>query len=163
MKEKGMSDIKWTDVIQSIGVIAALLFTGWEMHRRTREQRFQNYLASISGFADLARLMVEKPELHSLYEYSTVDLTKTYEQLSSDERAKVHYCDAVIALCETVWLAGEQGWLSKDEWPFWKQWANDLGGSPYFRWTAKWVAGEYDATFLAALMASQQKKSATAA
>ena len=158
-----MIDIKWSDVIQSVGVIAALLFTGWEMHKRTREQRFQNYLTGMGGFFELARLMVEKPELHSLYEYSAADLTKTYEQLSPDERAKVHYCDTVIALCETVWLAGHEGWLAEDEWPFWKEWAKDLSGSPYFRWTVKWVEGEYDATFLAALRAHQEKVSGTAA
>ncbi len=158
-----MTDLKWTDVIQSVGVIAALLFTGWEMHKRTREQKFASYVAGMSGFVDLARLMVEKPELQSLYEYSPTDLTKTYEQLSPDERAKVHYCDTLIALCETVWLAGREGWLAQDEWPFWQRWAKDLNGSPYFRWTLAWVAGEYDGAFLAALRGNHEPGSRKAA
>ena len=152
-----MSDLGWTDMIQSVGVIAALLFTGWEMHKRTREQKFQSYLSGMSGFVDLAHLMIENSELHSLYEYSPTDLSKTYEQLSSGERARVHYCDTLIALCETVWLAAREGWLAHDEWPFWQRWAEDLRGSPYFRWTLVWVEGEYDPTFLAVLRGHHER------
>jgi len=149
--EEQMDEIRWTDVLQSIGVIAALGFTGWEMRQRSREQKFQNYFASISAFVELARMMVEKPELQGLYTYSAVDLTKPYEEMSSDERSMVHYCDTVLALCETVWLATREKWLANDEWPFWQRWTRDLNRSPYFRWTLAWVDGEYDPAFLATL------------
>jgi len=143
-----MNQPNWTDILQTIGVITALLFTGWEMRARTREQRFRNYLDGIAGFVEFARLMVEKPQLHALYEYSAKELNKTYEQLTVEEKARVHYCDSIIALCETVWLATEEGWLPKDEWLYWKRWAVDLNGSREFRWTLKWVANEYDEQFL---------------
>jgi hypothetical protein len=56
---------------------AALLFTGWEVRARVREQRFRNYLDAISGFVNISHLMIEKPEFHSIYEYSQQELTKT--------------------------------------------------------------------------------------
>jgi hypothetical protein len=123
------------------------------MRARAREQKFRNYLDAISGFVNLASLIVETPSLQVIYKYSSNDLTKKYEDLSSDERAQVHYCDAMIALCETVWLASEKGWLSEDEWLYWKRWAHELNGSPVFRWTLNWVSNDYDATFLSALKA----------
>jgi hypothetical protein len=124
------------------------------MHRRSREQKFQNYVSAIGGFVELARLMVERPELHGLYEDSPEELTKTYEQLSPEERAKVLYCDTIIALCETVWRATQERRLPHDEWAFWQRWARGLNGSPYFRWTLrKFVEGEYIPSFLAALVA----------
>ncbi len=143
-----MNQANWTDILQSLGVIAALFFTGLEIRARTREQRFRNYLDGIAGFVQFARLMVEKPQLHALYQYSAKELNKTYEQLTVEEKARVHYCDSIIALCETVWLATEEGWLPKDEWLYWKRWAVDLNGSREFRWTLKWVANEYDEQFL---------------
>jgi hypothetical protein len=110
-----MSDVNWTDLIQSVGVIAALLFTSWEMYSRRREQRFQSYLTGMTSFVDLARLMIERPELHDLYQDSDTNLTKTYEQMSPQEKAKIHYCDTIIALCETVWLGVREG-LAVQQW-----------------------------------------------
>ena len=146
----------WTDILQTVAVVAALLFTAWEMRARVREQRFRNYLDAISGFLNLSNLIIEKPEIHALYEYSKQDLTRTYEQMSSEEKTRVHYCDTLIALCETVWYASEEKWVPEDEWFYWKRWANDLCGSPYFRWTLSWVEGEYDAKFLAALRSASR-------
>src|SRR6266508_1923020 len=105
-----MNATGWTDILQTVAVLAALLFTGWEFRARAREQKFRNYLDGISGFVNLAGMMVEKPELHALYCYSSDELTKTYEQLSPDQKARVHYCDTIIALCEPVWLAAQQKW-----------------------------------------------------
>jgi hypothetical protein len=146
-----MSDVRWTDVIQSVGVMAALLFTASEMWRRRHEQRFQNYLMGIGRFADLARLIVERPELRGLYDYVDVGLPESYANLTPDDKAKVNYCDAVIALCETVWLASEEGWVAEDEWKYWRAWAIELRQSPYFRWSLKWVGDDYDKRFLALL------------
>jgi len=140
------------DVIQTIGVVAALVFAAWEIRARVREQRFRNYLDSISGFVDLGKLMVENPDLHALYEYSTIDWEKKeYEELSPREKALVHYCDTIIALCETVWVAGIEGWVPKDEWPYWKRWTDQLNNSPAFRWTLNWVQDDYAEEFIADL------------
>jgi hypothetical protein len=158
--EGSMADLTWaqivqngSDVVQSIGVIAALLFTGWEMRTRAREQKYRNYLDAVSGFVNLASLMVERPSLQAIYEYSPNDLAKTYEQLSPEERAQVNYCDAMIALCETVWVASEKGWLAEDEWLYWRSWAHELNGSPVFRWTLAWVRTDYDEGFVDELKA----------
>jgi hypothetical protein len=163
-----MTDINWTtvaNVIQSVGVIGALFFTCLEMRKRTREQRFERYAAGLSGFIDLARLMVERPELHDLYVESNKDLdpTYTYEMMTSEERAKVLYSDTIIALCETVWLAGREGHLEKDEWLFWQRWARELSGSRYFRWTVNAAEHEeeYDLDFLAEL--KREERTTTAA
>lgn len=128
---EAMADFNWTDLVQSVAVTAALVFTAWETRRRSREHRFQSYVRGISDFLSLARLMVERPELQDLYEYSDQALRKAYEEMSPAERAKVHYCDTIIALCESVWLAAEEGHVAGDEWPFWERWAADLSGSPY--------------------------------
>ena len=148
-----MNNLIWTDIAQTLAVLAALFFTGWEFRTRAREQKFRNYLDGISGFVSLAAIMVEKAELHGLYDYSSDDLAKTYEQLSPAQRARVHYCDTIIALCETVWLAANERWLPTDEWAYWKRWAHDLNGSPEFRWTLRWVEGEYDEAFIGELRA----------
>jgi hypothetical protein len=153
-----MNNPTWTDILQTVAVVAALLFTGWEMRARRREQRFRNYLDAISGFVNLATLMVEKKELHAIYEYSDRDIKKTYDQLSSDEKARVHYCDTIIALCETVWLAAQEGWLSKDEWSYWKLWTDQLNKSAEFRWTLDWVRGDYDEEFRKVLLGKKEKK-----
>ncbi|HYU09141.1 MAG TPA: hypothetical protein VEK77_07170 [Gemmatimonadales bacterium] len=141
----------WTDVAQTLAVLAALFFTGWEFRARAREQKFRNYLDGISGFVNLAAIMVEKAELQGLYDYTSEELTRNYQQLSAAQRARVHYCDTIIALCETVWLAANEKWLPADEWGYWKRWAHDLNGSPEFRWTLRWVEEEYDKTFISEL------------
>jgi hypothetical protein len=148
-----VNDPTCTDILQTVAVVAALVFTGWEIRGRAHEQKFRNYLDGMSGFIDLARLMVEKPELHALYEYSSEDICKTYEELSPEQKSRVHYCDTIIALCEPVWVASEQRWIAKDEWPHWINWIHDLNGAPEFRWTLKWIEGEYDDEFVKALRA----------
>jgi hypothetical protein len=55
----------------------------------------------------------------------------------------------IIARCETIWFASEEGWIPKDEWRYWKTWVRQLGGSPDFRWTVDWVAGDYSEEFIA--------------
>ena len=147
-----MDTPSWTDILQTAAVVAALMFTGWEIRSRAREQKFRNYLDAISRSVDLAKLMVERAELHGIYDYSSEDVDKCYGDLSPEEKARVNYCDMLIALCETVWLAGEQGWLSKDEWPYWQKWAHQLNQSAEFRWTLQWVKDDYDAAFLASLV-----------
>ena len=153
-----MNNPFWTDILQTVAVVAALLFTAWEIRARTREQKFRNYLDAISGSVDLAKLMVERQELHAIYDYSKTDITRNYNQLSPDEKARAHYCDTIIALCETVWLASQEGWLSKDEWPYWKRWTDQLSQSAIFRWTLNWVQDDYDEEFLSALRVQPAKQ-----
>lgn len=144
-----MNDPSWTDIIQTIAIIAALIFTAYEMRARTREQRFANYLTAIAGSVDLAKLMVEHRELHAVYEYSPTDWPVTeYQKLTPEQKSMVHYCDQTIALCETVWLAAREGWVSPDEWHYWKVWADQLNQSPAFRWTLQWVRTDYDPQFI---------------
>jgi hypothetical protein len=144
-----MSGTGWTDILQGIGIVAALFFTGWEIRVRAREQKLRNYMDAISGSVDLAKLMVENPHLHALYEYSPGDWGKmTYDQLTSEEKARVLYCDLIVALCETVWLAAQEGFLSEDEWPYWQRWAHELNQAPAFRWALNWVKDDYDPDFL---------------
>ena len=154
-----MNDPTWTDIIQTVAIVAALIFTGLEMRARRHEQKFRNYLDAISGFVSLAMLMVENQELHALYESSDRDIKKTYDQLSPNEKARVNYCDTIIALCETVWVATQEGWLPKDEWLYWKRWIDQLKKSAEFRWTLDWVRGDYDDEFLNILRISHERVS----
>jgi hypothetical protein len=146
-----MNQLYWVDFAQTTALFGALLFTAFEFRARKRELRFRNYLDGISGFNDLAKLMIERTELHALYNYTPVDLPGEYDDLTAEEKSLVHYCDSIIALCETVWLAGTDGWLPKDEWLYWLRWVAQLNGSPFFRWTLKWVQGDYDSSFLQSL------------
>ncbi len=143
-----MSDFSWLDLAQTGVLFGGLLFTAWEFRVRAREQQFRNYLDGIAGFLDISKLMVEMSELHDLYEYSPRKLTRSYEDMSPEERSQVHYCDMVIALCESVWIASKRKWVSRDEWSYWNRWIKDLCGSPYFRWTVEWVEDEYDPQFI---------------
>jgi len=146
-----MNNPNWTDIIQTVAIVIAILFTGLEIRAKRQQEKFRNYLDAISGFMNLETLMIERKELHALYEYSDKDIKKTYEQLSPDEKARVHYCDTIIALCETVWVAEQNGWLEKDEWLYWKRWTDQLNKSAEFRWTLDWVRGDYDEDFLSDL------------
>ena len=143
-------------ILQTVGVIGALVFASWGFFARACELRFQNYLSAMSGFVDLQKMLIEKQELHSLYEYSEKDLEKgKYEEMSQDEKTLIHYCDTIIAVCETVWRACQEKWLHKDEWQYWRDWLQDISASPHFRWTLKWVAQterQYDERFLKDLM-----------
>jgi hypothetical protein len=137
----------------------ALLTQMREEHRvAVRAQRFQTYAARITSFIDLARLMIEHPELHDLYQNSRCD-NKSYDDMSPSERSKIHYCDAVIALCETVWRARKEQQVEEDEWGFWRQWALGLAGSSYFVQAIKWAreGREYEETFLTALAPKKGK------
>jgi len=143
--------IDWTmilSLIQSIGVITALFFTAYEIRRRRKEQQFRNYLDGISGFVDDTKLLIENTKLQGLYNYTTENITQVYEDLTDAQRARVHYCDSIIARCETVWLASEKGWVAKDEWRYWRTWIQQLGGSAEFRWTVDWVVDDYDEEFM---------------
>jgi hypothetical protein len=135
--------------VQSIGVIAALAFAGYELYQRNREQKFRNYLDYMGVFFDATKLLVENKDLHPLYSYSLADLpAASYDELSPEQRSRVHYCDVVIGLCETVWVANQEGWLDKTEWPYTQMWLLQLGQSPDFRWTVDWVTGDYSEDFM---------------
>jgi hypothetical protein len=135
--------------VQTIGVLAALTFTGYELYRRNREQRFRNYLDHMVIFFDATKLLVENKDLHPLYDYSWVDIDAvSYEQLAPDQKARVHYCDVLIGLCETVWVANKEGWLDNTEWPYIKEWIRQLAQSPDFRWTVNWVTDDYSHDFM---------------
>ncbi len=143
--------IDWTmilSLIQSIGVMTALVFTAYEMHSRRKEQQFRNYLDGIAGFVNDTKLLIENTALQGLYNYTTEDIMQAYEDLSDAQKARVHYCDSIIARCETVWLASEKGWVAKDEWRYWRTWIRQLGGSAEFRWTVDWVADDYAEDFI---------------
>ena len=144
-----MSGSSWTDVVQTVAIVAALLFTAWELRSRTLELRYRNYLDAISGSVDLAKLLVENTNLHAIFEYSNIDWTeRSYAELTPDKKAMVHYCDLYVAHCETVWLAAEEGWVPNDEWPHWQADLHRLNRSPAFRWTLGWIQEDYDQTFL---------------
>ena len=138
----------WTDIIQTIAVVGALLYTAFEVRSRRKELRFRNYLDAISGFVELAKLMVEKPELQALYAYSKDDITSDYQSLTPEQKARINYCDSIIALCETIWLADREKWLDGDEWPYWKKWLVELNQSAEFRWAVEWVKGDYAPDFI---------------
>jgi hypothetical protein len=97
---------------------------------------------------DLSKTMMERTELQeigkAIYgQHSDDDLPCRFSELSSDQKARVIYCDLIIALCETVWVAHKKRWLPRDEWPYWRAWAHLLTASPDFRWALKWAkAGE---------------------
>lgn len=151
VKGEPMDNVNWTDILQTGAILVALVFTGCEMRSRVRELKFRNYLDAISGHVDLAKLLVENPHLHAIYDYSPIDWTKkSYGDLSTDEKAQVHYCDQIIALCETVWVAEREKWLV-DEWGYWRSWTDQLNKSPAFRWTLGWVRKDYDPKYLSAI------------
>lgn len=137
--------------VQTIGVLVAMGVTAFEIRARRKEQHFRNYLDGIGGFIDDTKLLVEHKELHALYEYSPDDIAASYAELSDDQTARAHYCDSIIARCETVWLASEEGWLPKDEWRYWRTWVRQLARSPDFRWTVDWVAEDYAEEFIGLL------------
>ena len=143
-----MSTAEWADTIQAAGVIAALLFAGYELHIHTREQRYKNYLDAMAGFAAAQVLMIQTPALHALYEANAKDITAEYAELSLEQKTRVHYCDTLLGLCETVWMAHRKGWIDKSEWPDWERWLMHLHQSPEFRWTLAWVASQYDEDFV---------------
>jgi len=138
--------------VQTVGVLAALTFTGYQLYRRNREQRFRNYLDHMVSFFDATKLLVENKDLHPLYDYSWVDIkAKSYERLTADQKARVHYCDILIGLFETVWVADRERWLAKTEWPYIKAWIRQLAESPDFRWTVEWVTDDYSEDFMIAV------------
>jgi len=77
--------------IQSGGVIAALVFTAYEVRARKRALNFRNYLDGIGGFIQDTKLLVENKDLQALYCYSLDDIDSTYEHLSEAQRSRVHY------------------------------------------------------------------------
>jgi hypothetical protein len=145
-----MSDPAWTDVLQTLAVVGALIFTGWQIRAGVHEQKLQTYFYATSGSRNLSALMVENPELHAIYEYSQRNLTKKYKEMSAEDKARIHYCDALIALFETVWVASQEEGAFEDEWEYWRRWAHGLNGSPYFRWMLEEAKRheEYDKIFL---------------
>jgi hypothetical protein len=147
---------EWADTIQAVGVIAALLFTGYEFRARAKEQRFKNYLDAMASFAETQVLMVQTPVLHALYEANAQDITAEYSELSPEQKIRVHYCDTLLGLFETVWVAHKKGWIDGDEWPYWERWLVHLHKSPEFRWTLSWVKTEYDHEFVQHILVSAQ-------
>jgi len=143
------------DLIQTVGVIAALAFTGYEVYSRKAEQQFRNYLDGISGFRDLTRMIVEREELQCLYDYTATDYCDPYKNLSDKKKTLVNFCDLIICLCESIWVAREKGWLPDDEWGYWDRWIRQLTRSQDFRWAVRWNEGDYDESFMNYLIGLQ--------
>lgn len=144
--------------IQSVGIVGGLMFaasglffTAYEVRQRRKQDRFDHYVRFLSTYAESIKLLVERPDLHALYEYSSEDCLKTYKELTPEEKSRAHYCDLLIALSEMVWLATEKNLVEKDEWEYWRSWLIDLQGSRDFRWTLKWTQRDYAEEFIAEL------------
>ena len=147
--------VEITQLLANVAVLVGVIVAVGQLVQQTRQLRFRNYLSAVSGSADLARQMVERPELHDIYAYSGDDIDGDYRALSTEQRARVHYCDALLSLCETVWYAGSDGWLPEDEWEYWRAWLKQLNGCPEFRWALKWTEGDYDHDFIKSLDLAQ--------
>lgn len=128
--------------------MAALIFTAIEFRGKRKEQHFRNYLDGIKGFIDDSRFFLENSDLHALYTYSPDEITATYEELSEVQRRRALFCDIIIARCETIWVAADEGWVAKDEWKYWQTWLRELAGSSEFRWAVNWLADDYDSAFI---------------
>ena len=143
--------------IQALGVIAALCVTGYQVCRQRRELKYRNYLDGVNDCLDLMKMMVANHDLHPLYDENTVaDLPAAFGELTAQQKSLVYYCDAIIFLCERVWVSQQEGCLAKDEWSYWRKWIHRLNESPYFRWTVVWVEDDYEPDFIAELRPENQ-------
>ena len=145
------------DLAQTIALIAALWFPYKEMKVRRQERTMENYLGANAAYAEAARVMIENPELHGLY-----DGDPEYRKFSDKRKPRALYCDWAISICETVWSEDRDGLIPKGEWKSWLGWLvwfHDV--SEDFRTAWKWVGGpqatewgpEYDPKFIAAVNA----------
>jgi hypothetical protein len=105
----------------------------------------------MSGFSETQILMIQMPVLQALYDADPVDIVADYSGLTPDQRARVHYCDTLLGLCETVWVGHRKGRLDVKEWPQWGRWLVTLHRAPEFRWTLAWVEGAYEPEFIRAI------------
>jgi hypothetical protein len=130
--------------VQSVCLIGALSFTAIKMWRYGKQDKFDHYMRFMSIFLESTRLIVERPELQKLYDYS-----EKYRSLSSEQQARVHYCDLLIGLGEMVWLASRKRILAKDEWAYWRSWLNELfQKSPDFEFALDWCRDQYAREFI---------------
>ena len=139
------------ETAETIAVIFAALFTMYEVRRWIHDSRFRNYFDAIAGFVSINQIMLEKAELHRLYDGSPEDLTKGYGDMSREERNLIHYCDMLIALCEAVWRGSRRKLMYENEWEYWGHWIRELHKSPYWRKALEWDEDQYDKDFIRAV------------
>jgi hypothetical protein len=72
----------WFDLLQTIGIVGGLFFTGWSLHLNTQTQRAANLLTLTVQHRDIWRMLNEEPKLARVLE-ARLDLSQN--PLTDDE------------------------------------------------------------------------------
>jgi hypothetical protein len=65
----------WFDLLQTIGIVGGLFFTGWSLHLDTQTQRAANLLTLTSQHRDIWKILYSEPQLARVLEVN-LDLAK---------------------------------------------------------------------------------------
>ena len=132
-----------TDVVQTLGIIAATLTSAWQMYLQNRQAKASADLALMLKFDDITRYYLEHPGL-----WDTLDIPYGSPDLGQ-HRDRVE--NVVYLVLNTIELAhqhyGKYKLIDQTNWASWAKTLNTYARKPYFR---GWWAGrrlEYAESF----------------
>jgi hypothetical protein len=106
-----------------------------EYRKSRKDKGYDTYIQTILSWVDLEKLLIQHPELQSLYEYN-----KSYKELPKERRKNYHWFSMFLGIVEIVFIASprDRKWMSRDEWEGWDEWISELiNKSEDFRLTWK--------------------------
>src|SRR5580698_7895642 len=99
----------WFDLLQTIGIVGGLFFTGWSLYLNTQTQRAANLLTLTAQHRDIWRMLNEDPKLARVLE-ARLDLSQN--PLTHDE---IRFVGFLFLHLNASYQAIKTGVLSKAE------------------------------------------------
>lgn len=106
--------IQWVTLVANLGVIASLLFLGFEIRQNTNIAKASAYRENIQDIAEWRELLIADPEVARLFEiYSAEGL----EALDETGQARIAaMINNVLGVYENAYFARRYGIVGEEEW-----------------------------------------------
>ena len=124
-----------------IATTATMGFLAYQIILQRRETRRVSYQRLMEEFSNLSKFALEHPDLEKHI--------PTYVSETKEKREAFWYLDMLISLLERVWIADLEGQLSRNSWPLWRNWIEELATNKIFVDHFQQNTKYYESTFVA--------------
>lgn len=131
--------------VQAVGVVASLLFAGWQLSRNRAILERDSYERLSREYQALLWVVVDHPHLDRVWErLSDVDTEKfstglsgdqlwgVWHSMSREEKDCYRYTRSALEIFERAWQLRDAKHIDSETWGKWTEWMVSWSGSAYF-------------------------------
>jgi hypothetical protein len=138
-----------TSVAQTIVITATLAVFIFQFRSQEKATKEASYQSLMGRYNDYIRMLVEKPELAKLLDFSEGDQSPAAkpEKLSPEDEVISAYLLMGYGMFEEVYLLYKKKWIDEDNWEQWSAFLQRMAKQPLFRRIHRGTRGTFDKEF----------------